>query len=79
MKRLLFPRNFKDLLWIQRIKIILVLAFIAEAFVLFIESQKRIIPGALVLLFSAFRRKPTLSRFSVYAVALFSVADYIGA
>ena len=79
MKRLLFPRNLKDLLWIQRIKIILVLGFIAEAFILLSQNHKRIIPSALVLLFSEFRRKPTLGRFSAYAVTLFSISNYIGA
>lgn len=79
MKKLIFPRTLKDLLWIQRIKIILILAFIAEAFIYLFESNKRVIPSSLVLLFSEFRRKPMLGRFSVYAVTAFSVSHYIGA
>lgn len=79
MKRLLFPRNLKDLLWIQRIKIILVLGFIAQVFILLFESHKRVIPSSLILLFSEFRRKPVLSRFSIYSVTLFSISNYLGA
>lgn len=79
MRRLIFPRNLRDLLWIQRLKILLILCFVLETFILFWSDSKRIIPASLLTFFSEFRKFRFTGRLSAYSVTLISVLHFTGA